>query len=52
MLQLTNRVKFYNSDVDNFLIGKYDIVVSNPPYIELLKFKIFGQRCMLSLNQR
>ena len=34
MLNLTNRVKFYNSDVDKFKIGKYDIVVSNPPYIE------------------
>ena len=39
MLNLTNRVKFYNSDVDKFKIGKYDIVVSNPPYIELLKLK-------------
>ena len=33
-LKLHNRSKFYISDVDNFLIGKYDIVVSNPPYIE------------------
>ena len=32
--QLSNRVKFYNSDVDKFLIGKYDLVVSNPPYIK------------------
>ena len=39
MLKLINRVKFYNSDVDKFKIGKYDIVVSNPPYIELLKLK-------------
>ena len=39
MLNLTNRVKFYNSDVDKFKIGKYDIVVSNPPYIELSKLK-------------
>ena len=39
MLNLTNRVKFYNSDVDKFKIGKYDIVVANPPYIELLKLK-------------
>ena len=34
MLDLKNRVRFYNSDVDNFRIGKYDVVVSNPPYIE------------------
>ena len=39
MLNLTNRVKFYNSDVDKFKIGKYDIVIANPPYVELLRLK-------------
>ena len=38
-LNLTNRVKFIHSSVDNFNIGKYDLVVSNPPYIELLSLK-------------
>ena len=38
-LNLINRVKFFNSSVDNFKIGKYDLVVSNPPYIELLSLK-------------
>tara|TARA_B000000460_G_scaffold98473_1_gene68886 strand:+ start:560 stop:1402 length:843 start_codon:yes stop_codon:yes gene_type:complete len=38
-LELDNRTKFYISDVDNFLIGKYDIVISNPPYIENLNLK-------------
>ncbi len=38
-LKLSNRSKFYNSDVDNFAIGKYDLIVSNPPYIELLNLK-------------
>ena len=38
-LNLTNRVKFFHSSVDNFKIGKYDLVVSNPPYIELLNLK-------------
>ena len=30
---LNNRVKFFKSDVDNFFYGKYDLIVSNPPYI-------------------
>ncbi|XOJ73413.1 peptide chain release factor N(5)-glutamine methyltransferase [Candidatus Pelagibacter sp. Uisw_114] len=38
-LNLTNRVKFFHSSVDNFNNGKYDIVVSNPPYIEQLSLK-------------
>ncbi|MDC1200432.1 peptide chain release factor N(5)-glutamine methyltransferase [Pelagibacteraceae bacterium] len=38
-LNLTNRVKFFHSSVDNFNNGKYDIIVSNPPYIELLSLK-------------
>ena len=32
-LKLHDRVKFFNSDVDKFNIGKYDLIVSNPPYI-------------------
>ena len=38
-LNLTNRVKFFNSSVDNFKIGKYDLIVSNPPYIKFLELK-------------
>ena len=33
-LGINNRVKFFKSDVDNFLFGKYDIILSNPPYIK------------------
>jgi len=38
-LNLTNRVKFFHSSVDNFKNGKYDMIVSNPPYIEQLSLK-------------
>jgi len=38
-LNLMNRVKFFDSSVDNFKIGKYDLIVSNPPYIELSNLK-------------
>ena len=38
-LNLTNRVKFVHSSVDNFNIGKYDLIVSNPPYIKYLNLK-------------
>jgi len=38
-LNLMNKVKFFNSSVDNFKIGKYDLIVSNPPYIKLLNLK-------------
>ena len=38
-LNLENRVKFFHSSVDNFTRGKYDLIVSNPPYIELVSLK-------------
>ena len=31
---IRNRVKFLNSDIDNFCRDKYDLIVSNPPYIK------------------
>ena len=34
MQQLENRIKFIHSDIDNFLTYKYDLIVSNPPYIK------------------
>ena len=39
MQQLKNRIKFINSDVDKFFAYKYDIIVSNPPYINKFNFK-------------
>ena len=38
-LNLENRAKFFHSSVDNFTVGKYDLIVSNPPYIELVSLK-------------
>ena len=38
-LHIINRTKFIHSSIDNFRIGKYDVVVSNPPYIDLLNFR-------------
>ena len=32
-LEVNSRVRFFKSDVDKFNLGKYDLVVSNPPYI-------------------
>ena len=39
MHQLSNRVDFYHSDVDKFLFGKYDLIISNPPYIKKMDLK-------------
>ena len=38
-LKLENRIKFFKSDVDKFDLGKYDLIVSNPPYINKQKLK-------------
>ena len=34
MQHIKNRIKFFHSDIDNFLTGKYDLIISNPPYIK------------------
>ncbi len=38
-LGLPNRVKFFKTDIDNFNCGKYDLIISNPPYINKLDLK-------------
>ncbi len=38
-LKVSSRLKLYKSDVDKFDLGKYDIIVSNPPYIVNYKIK-------------
>ena len=37
-LLLNKRVKFIKSDIDNFNFGKYDIIVTNPPYITNIEY--------------
>ena len=39
LLDISSRVKFIKSNVDNFFYGKYDLIISNPPYIKLLDLK-------------
>ena len=34
-----SRLKLFKSNVDKFLIGKYDLIVSNPPYIKSSNLK-------------
>ena len=38
-LKVSSRVKFFKTDVDKFAQGKYDLIVSNPPYIKKLNLK-------------
>jgi len=38
-LQVNRRLKLYKSNVDKFTLGKYDLIVSNPPYIKKFKLK-------------
>ena len=54
-LKLENKVKFFKSDVDNFNYGKYDLIISNPPYIKKAGLKylekdVFCYEPKLALN--
>ena len=33
-LGVKNRLKLFKSDIDNFVSDKYDLIVSNPPYVK------------------
>ena len=37
--KVNSRLKLYKSDVDKFNLGKYDLIVSNPPYIKKHELK-------------
>ena len=52
---VNSRLKLYKSNVDKFIIGKYDLIVSNPPYIKKYKLKylerdVIGFEPKLALN--
>ena len=38
-LKVNSRLKLFKSDVDKFNLGKYDLIVSNPPYIKTCYLK-------------
>ena len=38
-LNVEARLKLFKSNIDNFSLGKYDLIVSNPPYINNYKIK-------------
>ena len=37
--RIKNRLKLFKSNIDNFNTGKYDLIVSNPPYIKKSNLK-------------
>jgi len=54
-LNLFNRVKLFKSDIDNFNHGKYDLIISNPPYIKKFDLKylerdVYDYEPKLALN--
>ena len=54
-LKLNNKIDLYKSDIDNFDYGKYDLIISNPPYIKnsdlkYLEKDVIGFEPKLALN--
>tara|TARA_B100001121_G_C18598656_1_gene578382 strand:- start:134 stop:979 length:846 start_codon:yes stop_codon:yes gene_type:complete len=42
MQQVENRMRFIHSNIDNLNCGKYDLIVSNPPYINRIEYNNLG----------
>ena len=38
-LRINNRLRLFKSNIDNFNTGKYDLIVTNPPYIKISDLK-------------
>ena len=38
-LKVSSKLKLYKSNVDKFALGKYDLIISNPPYIKKFDLK-------------
>ena len=38
-LKVDGRTKFYKTDIDKFVEGNYDLIISNPPYIKRYNLK-------------
>jgi len=38
-LKVSSKLKLYKSNVDKFTLGKYDFIISNPPYIKKSNIK-------------
>ena len=36
MQHIENRIKFMHSDIDKVFDGKYDLIITNPPYINII----------------
>ena len=44
---LENNIKFINIDIDKFNTYKYDLIITNPPYINNIEFKRLGDNVKL-----
>ncbi len=43
MQHIENRIKIMHSDIDKLFVGKYDLIITNPPYIKKHKIKYLDE---------